>query len=91
LKTTVTSRAFLEKIKVRPPGTPVYLEDLAEKPGFGEKIISFFAAVFFSVGAIEWLCGSKRKTKLDDLATIIFSSGSTGNLKGVLLTHFNDA
>jgi acyl-[acyl-carrier-protein]-phospholipid O-acyltransferase/long-chain-fatty-acid--[acyl-carrier-protein] ligase len=91
LETTVTSRAFLEKIKVQPPGTPVYLEDLAESPRFGEKIISLLAALFLPVGAIERLSGSRRKTTMDDLATIIFSSGSTGDPKGVLLTHYNVA
>src|SRR5258707_594690 len=37
LETTVTSRAFLEKIKVKPPGTAVYLEDLAEIRGSQKK------------------------------------------------------
>src|SRR5208283_1977289 len=40
---------------------------------------------------IEKSLGATQKPRLDDIATIIFSSGSTGDPKGVLLTHYNVA
>src|SRR5579859_4103089 len=36
LKTVVTSKLFLEKVKVEPPGEVIYAEDLAANPGFFE-------------------------------------------------------
>jgi acyl-[acyl-carrier-protein]-phospholipid O-acyltransferase / long-chain-fatty-acid--[acyl-carrier-protein] ligase len=69
----------------------VLLEDIAQNPGFFEKLTAAFLAWFIPAPLLEKAVGSDHKVQLDDVATIIFSSGSTGDPKGVILTHHNIA
>ena len=88
IQTVISSRKFLEKIKLTPPGKIIFLEDLAANPTLPEKISAFLLAKFGPAFLLERRFGSAR-VKMDDLATVIFSSGSTGEPKGVMLSHFN--
>ncbi len=91
LETIVTSRVFLEKANLEmPEGVKIiWIEEVRKTIGTAERVRAFALALFAPVGTVERAVGAVRRPRMDDLAAIIFSSGSTGEPKGVMLSHFN--
>ncbi len=91
LKTVLTSRSFLEKAQLETPEglEPIWIEEIAAGTGFGSRAMALLLALLAPVRLLERACGAARATDASSIVTIIFSSGSTGEPKGVLLSHFN--
>lgn len=91
LRTVITSRAFLERMPVElPAGVElVMLEDVMAGITGAQRFGALLRGLFLPVRALERACGAERAVERDDLAAILFSSGSTGEPKGIMLSHGN--
>jgi acyl-[acyl-carrier-protein]-phospholipid O-acyltransferase / long-chain-fatty-acid--[acyl-carrier-protein] ligase len=93
IRHVLTARRFLDRMKLDPgPGIElVPLEQFRETVTRWERIRSFLSVLLLPGFVQErWLLRLGSHT-VNDLATVIFSSGSTGEPKGVMLTHGNIA
>ena len=87
IKTILTSRRFLQKADIEPMEGMVYLEDVLASMSRVAKARMLVVAYLVPAWALSALYASEGES--DSLATVVFSSGSTGVPKGVMLSHAN--
>lgn len=93
IRHVLSSRAFVQKANLDPKAIEaelVYLDDFKEKVTVADKLVAAWQAYCLPLPLLERWFGLHR-ARPEDLLTVVFTSGSTGEPKGVMLSHANVA
>jgi len=86
ITTVITSKVFLKKMPhLSLPGNLIFLEDILAGITSTGKLLALVKALLVPAAILV----NERAILPDDCATIVFSSGSSSNPKGVMLSHHN--
>jgi acyl-[acyl-carrier-protein]-phospholipid O-acyltransferase/long-chain-fatty-acid--[acyl-carrier-protein] ligase len=89
----ITARRFTARIPFDPgPGVElVNLDDISPTITQTQRLVAYLTALLVPGVLLDYVVLGLGGHKVSDIATVIFSSGSTGDPKGVMLTHENVA
>jgi acyl-[acyl-carrier-protein]-phospholipid O-acyltransferase/long-chain-fatty-acid--[acyl-carrier-protein] ligase len=90
IRHVLTSRRVMERFDLRIDARLVFLEDFKDQVRWWDKLSGLMAAYLLPVPLLERYLQLKQVDK-DDVMTVVFTSGSSGEPKGVMLTHENIA
>lgn len=88
IKTIVSARTFLAKAKLAERPDMIFVEDLLGQQSKAAQMIMYVATLLTPTSLLVRFAGPRGQS-VDDLCTVMFSSGSTGEPKGVMLSQHN--
>ena len=88
IRTILTAKIFLSKAKLESRKEMIFLEEVFRQIPSFQKALSFLTAYMVPSWLLQRLFHRGQRDP-NALATVMFSSGSTGMPKGVMLSHHN--
>ncbi len=89
LEIILTSKQFIKKANIAKREQMIFLEDIARKVTSGSKIFNLILAAILPSKFLMKVIAPKTYYDTRGTAVVLFSSGSSGIPKGVVLSHHN--